>query len=357
VRHAHALFGRGAFLGRARVRIPGAGEPPAEGWWPLTEGEDGKHASELAAAARRAGRPPGAFGELRLRLAREEAGAEAGAAARGAPETPPREEEATAAEAEEERHGGGGVRAGLSRAARAPVAAVRALLPTPPSAHRRRRRAAAASSEGSSEDEEEARARAGRRRRHRRHPAARSHIHVAVVAARNLLPSDFKARADASSAGGPLSQHEGGPTSDPYVTARLLPGAPAEERRSTAVKRATLNPVWEVRTSVLRRCVIPFIALMWRARVCVCICAFISRGARASRRRSSSFGRCRGRTASSCRRAHTHKKENTKKVHRSLSTFILFSLCGAGVGPRPADVGRLPGHGAHPAAAAAERTR
>jgi hypothetical protein len=270
VRHAHALFGRaGAFLGRALVRIPAAGEPPAQGWWPLSAGDDGKHAEELAAAARRAGRPPGAYGELNLSVTRQE-GAHAAAAG---PETPPRDEEETAmmAEAEpRERGSGGGVRAGLSRAARAPVHAVRALLPTSAHAggggggilHRRsHRRGAASDDESSSGSDDNDDARAGRRRR-----GAAAHIHVAVVAGRNLLPSDFKAPSE----GGDASS-QAGPTSDPYVTARLLPGGRAEGeaereeagRRATAVKHATLNPLWEARAApaILRLSFMAFIRL------------------------------------------------------------------------------------------------
>jgi hypothetical protein len=209
-REAEGLFSGRAFLGRVAVRIPRRGSPPEQGWFELRAGEGGKHAEELAARCRRAGRAPGELGELKLSVERlEPRTAAEDDSGRASPRTP----HGRGAEAEPPRR----------RAAATP--------PTP-------------------EDDDDA---ASLRPRHRRthddeisasHPREAlhaTHVHVAVVAARGLLPSDFEA-AEAGEKG------DAAPSSDPYASVRLLPALP-EERHVTRVLPRTTDPLWEVRRS------------------------------------------------------------------------------------------------------------
>jgi hypothetical protein len=206
-REAEGLFSGRAFLGRVAVRIPRRGSPPEQGWFELRAGEGGKHAEELAARCRRAGRAPGELGELKLSVERLEPRTAEDDSGRASPRTP----HGRGADAEPPRR----------RAAATP--------PTP-------------------EDDDDASSHHPRHRMHddeisASHPREAlhaTHVHVAVVAARGLLPSDFEA-AEAGEKG------DAAPSSDPYASVRLLPALP-EERHVTRVLPRTTDPLWEVRT-------------------------------------------------------------------------------------------------------------
>ena len=248
-REAEGLFSGRAFLGRVVVRIPQPGAPPERGWFELRAGEGGKHAEELAARCRRAGRATGELGELRLSVetvsssSRDDArGDSIERASPRTPHTPEAEASRRRAAAaatpptpqsydEPERHGL------AARVAHAPLAALR--------------HARDVLTGGGGEEEPRADAEAEASSSLRRGSASHrgreaTHVHVAVVAARGLLPSDFPAP-------GEEGETEGsGPSSDPYVAVRLLPALP-EERHVTRVVAHTLDPLWEVRGSIRPR--------------------------------------------------------------------------------------------------------
>ena len=267
-REAEGLFSGRAFLGRVAVRIPRRGSPPEEGWFELRAGD--KHADELAARCRRAGRPPGELGELKLSVERVEPRPSDDDSGRASPRTP----HGRGAEAE------------------------------PP-----RRRAAATPPTPDDDDDDADQARHPRHCRHTHnddeisasHPREAvhaTHVHVAVVAARGLLPSDFEA-AEAGEKG------DAAPSSDPYASARLLPALP-EERHVTRVLPRTTDPLWEVRAKHARA---------HAKRLCLRLtCA-------GRRRRSSSSGACTARTAWKSRRAGAGRMK-----HRELKSAAAFLL-------------------------------
>ena len=245
-REAEGLFSGRAFLGRVVVRIPPPGAPPERGWFELRAGEGGKHAEELAARCRRAGRSSGELGELRLSVETESAseGSGDGGTERESPRTPhmyrgdefasrtpeaePARRRAAAATTpptpqshdDAERHGL------AARVAHAPLAALR----------HAREVLTGGGDEPRADDEAESRSTAPRRASASHRGREATHVHVAVVAARGLLPSDFPAPGEETEGGGPAS--------DPYVAVRLLPALP-EERHVTRVVPHTLDPLWE----------------------------------------------------------------------------------------------------------------
>ena len=260
-REAEGLFAGRAFLGRVVVRIPSPGAPPERGWFELRAGEGGKHAEELAARCRRAGRATGELGELRLSVETvtsssrhdergdsiERASPRTPHATRGddvatrTPEAEAPRRRAAAATPPTPQSYDDTERPGLAaRVAHAPLAALR---------HAREVLTGGGGEEEPCADEPESSS-AARRGSGANRVREATHVHVAVVAARGLLPSDFPAP-------GEEEETEGsGPSSDPYVAVRLLPALP-EERHVTRVVPRTLDPLWEVRSPRQKRSLVP----------------------------------------------------------------------------------------------------